>query len=92
MPADQIAAAPCIYWHTKVAALNGGRDKLTDEELEFVGVGNVPATRDTSGGWIQAGNMAGVIRDRCLRRSRRCSPHSSPSTYLPGQEQLEFLR
>ena len=31
-------SAPCFYWHTKVAALNGGKDGLSDEDLEFVGV------------------------------------------------------
>jgi len=35
---------PCFglsacYGHLKAAALNGGRDKLTDEERAFVGVG-----------------------------------------------------
>ena len=29
---------PCRYYHTKLRALNGERDTLTDEELEFVGV------------------------------------------------------
>ena len=38
--------APCRYWHTKVAALNGQRDTLTDEELEFVGV--APRRRNRS--------------------------------------------
>ena len=31
-------SAPCFYWHLKLKALNGGRDRLSDEELEFVGV------------------------------------------------------
>ena len=30
-------SAPRWYWHTKLKALNGGRDKLKPEELEFVG-------------------------------------------------------
>ena len=45
--------APCTYWHTKKAALNGGRDKLSPEQLEFVGVGNARARADLSGGWHQ---------------------------------------
>ena len=31
-------SAPCHYFHLKLRALNGGRDKLSDRELEFVGV------------------------------------------------------
>jgi hypothetical protein len=31
-------SAPCHYWHLKLAALNSGWDKLTDEERAFVGV------------------------------------------------------
>ena len=40
--------APCFYWHLKQRALNGERDKLSDEELEFVGVGR---RRRRPGGW-----------------------------------------
>ena len=40
-------SAPCFYWHTKVRALNGGRDTLTDRELEFVGV----SRRRSRSGW-----------------------------------------
>ena len=31
--------APCVYWHLKLRALNGGRDKLSERELTFVGIG-----------------------------------------------------
>jgi hypothetical protein len=31
-------SAPCAYWHLKFHALNGGRDKLSQRDLEFVGV------------------------------------------------------
>jgi len=31
-------SAPCAYWHLKLHALNGGRDKLSERELTFVGV------------------------------------------------------
>jgi hypothetical protein len=34
--------APCAYWHLKLEALNGGRDKLSPDELEFVGVTSTP--------------------------------------------------
>jgi hypothetical protein len=33
---------PCAYWHTKLHALNGGRDKLTRRDLAFVGVETWP--------------------------------------------------
>jgi hypothetical protein len=51
------AAAPIprrpapAYWHLKLHALNGGRDKLSQRELEFVGVGASVRTR--SDGWRQ---------------------------------------
>ena len=44
-------SAPCFYWHLKLAALNGGWDKLTDEERAFVGV-EVSRRHDTSDGWV----------------------------------------
>jgi hypothetical protein len=43
--------APCYYLHLKRRALNGERDKLTQRELDFVGVG-VSRRRDRSG-WHQ---------------------------------------
>lgn len=45
-------SAPCYYLHTKLRALNGGRDKLSERELEFVGVGgpiNTPGWRSPTG-------------------------------------------
>jgi hypothetical protein len=35
-------SAPCFYWHTKLHALNGGRDKLSERERAFVGVDTWP--------------------------------------------------
>jgi hypothetical protein len=35
-------SAPCAYWHLKLHALNGGRDKLSGRELAFVGVDTWP--------------------------------------------------
>ena len=48
---------PCFglsacYGYLKAAALNGGRDKLTDEERAFVGVG-ASRRREGLGGWRQ---------------------------------------
>ena len=43
-------SAPCAYWHTKLHALNGGRDKLSERELEFVGVDTWPINTP---GWHQ---------------------------------------
>ena len=37
MPVGSVCAVRVLA--QEVAALNGGRDRLTDEELEFVGVG-----------------------------------------------------
>jgi hypothetical protein len=35
-------SVPCAYWHTKLHALNSGRDKLSQRDLDFVGVGVWP--------------------------------------------------
>jgi hypothetical protein len=35
-------SAPCFCWHLKLHALNRCRDKLSAEELEFVGVDTWP--------------------------------------------------
>jgi hypothetical protein len=35
---EPVDAAPCYYLHLKERALNGGRDKLSQRELEFVDV------------------------------------------------------
>ena len=37
------------YWRTKLHALNGGRDKLSRRDLDFVGVDTWPI--NTPGGW-----------------------------------------
>jgi hypothetical protein len=37
-------SAPCFYWHTKLHALNGGRDTLSERDLTFVGVDVWPIT------------------------------------------------
>jgi hypothetical protein len=46
-------SAPCLYWHTKLHALNGGRDKLSLRDREFVGVDtwpiNTPGWRSPAG-------------------------------------------
>jgi hypothetical protein len=47
------SAPCCLYWHTKLHALNGGRDKLSRESLDLVGVDvwpiNTPGWRSTTG-------------------------------------------
>jgi hypothetical protein len=40
--------APCRYLHLTRQALNGGRDRLSDEELQYVGIG-VPAGESSGG-------------------------------------------
>jgi hypothetical protein len=37
-------SAPCAYWHLKLHALNGGRSKMAQHDLEFVGVNTGPLT------------------------------------------------
>ena len=69
---------------SQLHALNGGRDKLSERELTFVGVG-VP-TRTTSGGWRSAGGIA--VED---------DPEMSAETVtmlqvlVSSRERLEFL-
>ena len=41
-------SAPCFYWHLKIQALNGGRDKLSEPDLTFVGVDTWPIV---TAGW-----------------------------------------
>jgi hypothetical protein len=42
------------YGHLKAQALKGGRSKLSERELEFVGVCE---TRMSSDGWVQPGQL-----------------------------------
>jgi hypothetical protein len=46
----------------KKVAMNGGRDRLTDEERAFVGVGTSRAR--ASDGWHQQSDLGGLIGDR----------------------------
>ena len=48
--------AVCAYYHLKQQALNGGRNRLSLEQLEYVGV--VSRVRDVSGGWRQLTDSA----------------------------------
>jgi hypothetical protein len=52
-PRDGTPAFGCsaCYGHLKAKAVNGGRDRLSPDELAFVGV--VAPPRDTPGGWHQ---------------------------------------
>jgi hypothetical protein len=84
--------APCAYWHTKVQALNGGRDKLSAEELEFVGVGSGVRTPDT-GGWRQPGEfsiLSPIELDADLPE-RDVELLQSLISVGTSQERLEFL-
>jgi hypothetical protein len=56
--------AVCSYWHTKLEALNGGRDKLSLEQLALVGV--VAPPRDTPGGWRQPAGLGAYELDSIL--------------------------
>ena len=80
--------APCRYLHLKRATLNGGRDRLSDEELQYVGIG-VPA-RDTSGGWRQPNDLAAVIADQ-LSAEDTAMLRELMDVGDPGRERLRFL-
>jgi hypothetical protein len=70
--------APCFYWHLKLAALNGGWDKLADEERAFVGVD--VSSRDDASGWIQGSSF-----DDALAKAY------DSLGMAPPQERIEFL-
>jgi hypothetical protein len=85
---------PCFglsacYADLKAAALNGGRDKLSAEELEFVGLG-ASRRRDTSDGWHQAGSLAGLIGDH-LSAEDAAMLAALMEVDVPARERLEFL-
>ena len=75
-------SAPCWYWHTKLHALNGGRGKMSQRDLEFVGVGSTP--RGSSGGWR---NPAGLYLDEW---DAEVDPVLKALALL-GQSRLAFL-
>lgn len=79
-------SAPCFYWHLKLAALNGHRDRLSAEQLEFVGV--VSRRRDTSGGWHQP-NEIGLLASV---DEQDADPELTPILQaLVNRDRLEFL-
>jgi hypothetical protein len=78
--------APCTYWHLKKAALNGGRDRLSREQLEFVGVGGW-APGPTPGGWHQPDTLpAHLSPDAAMLRDALMDIEDTP-----GQERMRFL-
>ena len=79
--------APCTYWHTKKLALNGGRDKLSPDELEFVGVG-MNQHAGSSGGWHQPNDL--VIGDQ-LSAQDQAMLAALMDTGDVGQERMRFL-
>jgi hypothetical protein len=54
-PRDGTPAFGCsaCYGHIKKAALNGGRDRLTEDELAFIGVTKSSRTATRPDGWRQ---------------------------------------
>ena len=81
--------APCTYWHTKKAALNGGQDKLSQRELEFVGVG-MSLRVVPSDGWQQPNDLAGLIGDR-LSAEDSAMLAALMDTDDPGRERMRVL-
>jgi hypothetical protein len=80
-------SAPCFYWHLKLHALNGGRDKLAQRELTFVGVDTWPIVTP---GWrspvglylddpLKASACRRQTRPRCTRSCRWARGGSSSS-------------
>jgi hypothetical protein len=80
--------APCYYHHLKIQALNGGRDKLSPDELEFVGEG--VSARVRSGGWHQPDDLAGLNGDQ-LSAEDSAMLAALMDTGDPGQERMRFL-
>ncbi len=74
---------PCFYWHQKLAALNGGRSKMSERELEFVGI-FPPRRRD---GWYQPGEVLilGSVDEQ------DADPEFTAVLQALSQSRLEFL-
>jgi hypothetical protein len=81
-------SAPCFYWHTKVEALNGGRDKLSERERAFIGVEVWPIKHAGLG--FADGAVPGRS-PRGLRASAEDSAALHAIMSLGSQERLEFL-
>lgn len=82
--------APCFYWHLKVAALNGGWDKLTAEDRAFVGV-EVSSHRATPNGWRSPiasliAELGAGVSSADVKVLERLAGMDDPR-----QERLEFL-
>jgi hypothetical protein len=81
-------SAPCFYWHTKLHALNGGRDTLSERDLTFVGVDVWPITTP---GWR---SPVGLYLDDPLEGfglSAEDSAALHAIMMVGSQERLEFL-
>jgi hypothetical protein len=79
---------PLCYWETKKLALNGGRDRLTREELEFVGV--ISRRRDSSGGWHQP-NVSVIVDSAGMDPADRELLQALMDVEVPDRERLRFL-
>jgi hypothetical protein len=82
-------SAPCLYWHLKLRALNGERDRLPQRDLEFVGVG-VSRRRDTWDGWHQPGEIEVLWASDGVEEAATFDPVLWALTRV-GQSRLEFL-
>lgn len=77
----------CRYGHLKAKAMNGGRDRLSPDELEFVGV--TSRRREVPGGWRQP-NTAPHELDSILS-AEDAELLQSLMSVGTSQERLEFL-
>ena len=80
-------SAPCFSWHTKLHALNGGRDKLTPEQLTFV----VDVWRIVTPGWR---SPVGLYLDDPLERfglSAEDSAALHAIMSVGSRDRLEFM-
>jgi hypothetical protein len=88
-PRDGTPAFGCssCYGHLKPKALNGGRDKLTESELEFVGA--TVHVHDTSGAWRQP--IVSVIVDAGgMDQADRDMLQALMDVEAPDRERLRF--
>lgn len=80
--------APCTYYHLKVQALNGGRARLSPEQLEFVGA--TVHWHDTAGGWRQPVDAVGQFEDQLSAEETAMLP-ALMDVGVPGRDRLDFL-
>jgi hypothetical protein len=82
-----ILRVPRCYGHLKAAALNGGRDDLTPEELAFVGFTEPRRSEDP---WRPASIYAGILESLDPEVRETFTPGSCPGDAKCGAEQPQL--